>query len=477
MVEALKPEYVAPLIAYLCHESCQETGSIFECGSGWVSKVRWQRTGGVGFPINKPLLPEHIAAKWNVICDFDDGRATHPTSTQESFAGVQENFDNVSKDQPAAASSVKSAESAKSAKLPVAKFSYTEKEVILYALGVGSKKTDLPLVYENSDSFVTLPTFAVIPAFDYQFNAVTLTDYLPEFNPMMLVHGEQYTEIHKPFPTKGTVTNEGRFVDIIDKGKGTVCVLGVTTKDEKGEVVAYNEFSNFIRGLSGYGTKTPTDRGAATADYKVPNRPADKIVKEKISEDLAALYRLSGDWNPLHIDPSMSAMGGFDVPILHGLCTYGIAGKHIFKAYGDFKSIKVRFTKHVFPGETIETHMWKEGDTIIFTVKVLERDVIAIASAAAILRGAPSKAKAATGASLDVPGFGASKIFVGIDKGLKAMKSEQRIKEVQKVKAIFAFNVTNKDKKVQNWYVDMKVFFKLIRMAKVQLLLVKLKQA
>ena len=177
MVEALKPEYVAPLIAYLCHDTCTESGSVFECGSGWVSKVRWQRTGGVGFPINKPLLPEHIAAKWNVICDFDDGRATHPTSTQESFAGVQENFDNVSKEKESP-SGEKSADSAKAAKLPVSKFSYTEKEVILYALGVGSKRTDLPLVYESSDSFATLPTFAVIPAFDYQFNQVSLGDYL-----------------------------------------------------------------------------------------------------------------------------------------------------------------------------------------------------------------------------------------------------------------------------------------------------------
>ena len=458
MVEALKPEYVAPLIAYLCHDTCTETGSVFECGSGWVSKVRWQRTGGVGFPINKPLLPEHIAAKWNVICDFDDGRATHPTSTQESFAGVQENFDNVSKEKESP-SGEKSADSAKAAKLPVSKFSYTEKEVILYALGVGSKRTDLPLVYESSDSFATLPTFAVIPAFDYQFNQVSLGDYLPEFNPMMLVHGEQYTEIHKPFPTKGTVTNEGKFVDIIDKGKGTVCVLGVTTKDASGEIVAYNEFSNFIRGLSGFGTKTPADRGAATKDYKVPNRPADKIIKEKISEDLAALYRLSGDWNPLHIDPQMSQMGGFDVPILHGLCTYGIAGKHIFKTFGDFKSIKVRFTKHVFPGETIETHMWKEGSTIIFIVKVLERDVVVIASAAAELRGAKVAQKQPASDSLDVPGFGASKIFVGIDKGLKSMTSAQRAKEVQKTKAVFAFNVTNKDKKVGNWFVDMKVIF------------------
>ncbi|KAJ3016804.1 bifunctional hydroxyacyl-CoA dehydrogenase/enoyl-CoA hydratase fox2 [Thoreauomyces humboldtii] len=98
MVEALKPDYVAPLVAYLGHDSTTETGGIFEVGSGWTAKVRWQRTGGVGFPVNKTLLPEHIAAKWAEITNFEDGRATYPTSTQDSFAAVQANFDNVSSD-------------------------------------------------------------------------------------------------------------------------------------------------------------------------------------------------------------------------------------------------------------------------------------------------------------------------------------------------------------------------------------------
>ncbi|KAI8588220.1 peroxisomal hydratase-dehydrogenase-epimerase [Geranomyces variabilis] len=102
MVEALKPDYVSPLVAYLGHESTAETGSVFEVGSGWIAKVRWQRTGGVGFPVNKTLLPEHIAARWSEITNFDDGRATYPTNTQESFAAVQANFENVASDAAAA---------------------------------------------------------------------------------------------------------------------------------------------------------------------------------------------------------------------------------------------------------------------------------------------------------------------------------------------------------------------------------------
>ncbi|KAI9092623.1 peroxisomal hydratase-dehydrogenase-epimerase [Phlyctochytrium arcticum] len=95
MVEALKPEYVSPLVAYLAHDTNSETGGIFEVGSAWSAKVRWQRTGGVGFPVNRPLLPEHIASKWSEITNFEDGRATHPTNTQESFGAVQANFENV----------------------------------------------------------------------------------------------------------------------------------------------------------------------------------------------------------------------------------------------------------------------------------------------------------------------------------------------------------------------------------------------
>jgi multifunctional beta-oxidation protein len=460
MVEMLKPEYVAPLIAYLCHEDSKVTGSIFECGSCWISKVRWQRTGGVGFPVNKQLLPEHIQDRWADICNFEDGRATYPTSTQESFADVQANFENVEKGSQGSKKASKAGvdvEAAKRAKFPTTTFEYTEKDVILYALGLGCKRTDLPFVYENSESFVTLPTFGVIPAFDYQMKNVSFGEYLPEFNPMMLVHGEQYCEIKKPLTTAGKLTQTGRIIDILDKGKGAAVVLGVTSKDASGDVVAENEFTFFIRGSGGFGGKKDSDRGAATAAHDPPNRPADKVIREKVSEDLAALYRLSGDWNPLHIDPSMSAMGGFDVPILHGLCTYGIAGKHIFNTYGDFRSIKARFAKHVFPGETLETHMWKEGDKVIFVVKVVERDVLAISNAAVVLRVKGNAGKSAAEDSIDVPGFQASKVFAAIEQAMKSLPKDQLEKEVKKTKAVFAFEITNDEKKSQVWYVDLKV--------------------
>jgi multifunctional beta-oxidation protein len=388
MVEAFKPEYVAPIVAYLGHSSNEETGSTFEVGSGWVAQVRWQRSGGVGFPANRPLAPEQVRDAWARITDFEDGRATNPNSTQESFQGFMENFSNTAdEEEEKPAEGGLDVEAAKKLEFETLEFSYEEREAILYALGVGCKRQDLRYVYENDVDFGVLPTFGVIPSFT-AMNTVPFGDVVPNFNPMMLLHGEQFLSVKKEIPTSGTLKSQARVIDILDKGKGASVVIGVTSTDESGEVVFENEFTLFIRGSGGFGgAKKGADRGAATAANTVPDRKPDAVITEKTSEDQAALYRLSGDYNPLHIDPEMSAVGGFDVPILHGLCSFGISGKHVLKTFGNndsssFKNIKARFAKHVFPGETLETSMWKEGNKVIFQTRVVERDVIAISNAA-----------------------------------------------------------------------------------------------
>ncbi|ORY03183.1 NAD(P)-binding protein [Basidiobolus meristosporus CBS 931.73] len=379
MVEMFKPEYVAPLVGFLGHEKCLETGSCFHVGSCWVGKVRWQRSGGHSFPCNQKLTPEAVASKWVNICNFDDGRAHYPSSTKESLEAIYKNLNQTEQE-------ASNPEPFQGKEYPPVKFVYSERDVILYALGVGATRHDLPLVYENSPDFMALPVFGVIPSFS-SMKTVPYTDFLPPFNRMMLVHGEQYLRLRKAIPTSGTLISKPRIIDILDKGKGVVVILGVETSDEAGDVIFENEYSLFIRGIKGVGSKQGRDRGVATASNQIPDRKPDMVVQEKTSEDLAALYRLSGDPNPLHIDPAMSAKGGFDVPILHGLCSLGIAGKHIFKAYGGgkadaFKTVKARFAKHVFPGETLETQMWREGSKVIFQVRVVERDVIAVANAA-----------------------------------------------------------------------------------------------
>lgn len=163
---------------------------------------------------------------------------------------------------------------------------------------------------------------------------------------MMLLHAEQYLEVRAPIPQSGTLISKGGIVQVLDKGKGCVVTFGTTTRDAHGNAILYNEFSNFIRGTRNVGEKQGADRGAATAQYKVPAGAPEAVRKETTTKEQAALYRLSGDVNPLHIDPQMSAMGGFDVPILHGLCTFGIAGKHVIEAFANghgarFKSMKV----------------------------------------------------------------------------------------------------------------------------------------
>ncbi|KAI8075158.1 hypothetical protein BC940DRAFT_287595 [Gongronella butleri] len=386
MVEALKPAYVAPLVAYLAHSSSEETGSIFEVGSGWCAKVQWQRSGGVGFPANKELKPEQVAAAWDRVIDFDDGRATNPNTTTESFQGFMENFANTDEEEEAA-NADDPLTKANATAFEDEQFTYTERDVIIYNFGAGCKRKDLPFIFENHADFAPLPTFGVVPAFG-SINQVNYGEFLPNFNPMMLLHGEQFLEIKKPIPTEGTLVSTPRVVEVLDKGKGATVVVGVTTKDENGEVIFENEFTTFIRGSGDFGgEKKGADRGAATALNQPPNRKPDAIVQEKTTEELAAVYRLSGDTNPLHIDPDMAAVGGFDVPILHGLCTFAISGKHVLQTFGNndpanFKNIKVRFAKHVFPGETLETQMWKEGNKIIFQTRVVERDVVAISNAA-----------------------------------------------------------------------------------------------
>ncbi|KAJ1541175.1 hypothetical protein HK405_010823, partial [Cladochytrium tenue] len=265
MVEALKPDYIAPLVGFLAHESNSETGSIFEVGSGWIAKVRWQRTGGVGFPVNIPLTPEAIKSRWAEITNFEDGRATNPSSTGESLSSISANFENKA-----------SVEEKKD--VPTATYEYTEKEVILYALGVGAKRTELPLVYEGADPFIVLPTFAVIPAFDVQM-LVPFDQLVPNFSPMMLLHGEQYTELFAPFPTSGKLVSTARVIEVLDKGKAAAITLGVTTTNAaNGQKIAENEFTLFVRGSGGFGGPKSTSRtGPSVATNEPPARPADFI--------------------------------------------------------------------------------------------------------------------------------------------------------------------------------------------------------
>lgn len=397
MVQAFKPDYVAPLVMLLLSDKmpAPSTGLLFEVGSGWQAQTRWQRSGGHGFPIDVKLTPEAVLEKWERITNFDDGRADHPDNGQDGLKSIMANMENKSSSSDSDGEDYNAAiKKAMSAKPEGTEFSYDDRECILYNLSLGAKRTQLPLVFENSEDFNVLPTFGVIPYFSATA-PFSMSDIVPNFNIMMLLHGEQFLEIRKfPIPTKAKTVSYPKLVEVVDKGKAAVIVTGTVTKDANtGEDLFYNESTVFIRGAGGFnGPKKGTNRGRSTTVYQPPKRAPDSVREEQTSEDQAALYRLNGDRNPLHIDPEFSKVGGFKDPILHGLCFFGFSGKHIVEKYGLFKNIKVRFAGTVIPGQTIVTEMWKEGNTVIFQAKVKETGKLCIAGAGAELVGEP-KAK------------------------------------------------------------------------------------
>jgi acyl dehydratase len=273
------------------------------------------------------------------------------------------------------------------AKLKALPYEYIDRDVMLYALGIGAgvPQTDeqqLQFTYEGN--LKVMPTFGVVPPFPSLVGLIGAPGM--EFNPMMLLHGEQYLEIKKhPIPTSGKLMNYPKISAVYDKGKGALVILDAVTKDENGEEVYFNTFSVFLRGEGGFGGESGPKPGNMP-----PNRAPDKVVEQKTLPQQALIYRLSGDRNPLHADPNFAAMAGFEKPILHGLCTFGFAGRAILQEFcgnepEKLKSIKVRFASHVFPGETIVTEMWRQGNEVIFKSKTAERGLDVITNAAAVL--------------------------------------------------------------------------------------------
>ncbi|MEP7215307.1 MAG: MaoC/PaaZ C-terminal domain-containing protein [Anaerolineaceae bacterium] len=267
-------------------------------------------------------------------------------------------------------------------------FSWNRDRVILYALGVGAgvPQTDAnELAYTYEKNLKVLPSFGVVPAFGAMGGLGTVPGL--SFNPMMLLHGEQDLEILGPIPTEGEVESAGKVAGIFDKGKAALVVLEMETRLKgHAEPLFINRFSLFLRGEGGFGG----DSGPA-AGNAAPGRAPDHVVESKTLPQQALLYRLSGDKNPLHADPEFAKMGGFDMPILHGLCSYGIVCKAVVDAAlgGDTASVaryQARFTGVVFPGETIVTSIWRDGATLFIDAKTKERGTPVISNAAITVR-------------------------------------------------------------------------------------------
>ena len=187
-------------------------------------------------------------------------------------------------------------------------------------------------------------------------------------------------EIRKyPIPTSGKFVTYPRLINVVDKGKAAVVVAGYTTKDANtGEDIFYNESSSYVRGAGGFSQGTVKNTSSSTPSATPPARSPDFTRTEPTTAEQAAFYRLNGDRNAMHVDPSTATQGGFSRPILHGLCFFGIAGKHIYQHYGAFRNIRVRFAGTVDPGQTLRTEMWKERDAVLFQMKVVETGKLCI---------------------------------------------------------------------------------------------------
>ena len=233
---------------------------------------------------------------------------------------------------------------------------WTSKDALLYAVGVGAGTGELPFTTENTQDTPqrVLPTFAVIIG-----GGGAPFDKIGSFNPAMLVHGEEGIELLGEIPPEGEIESVGKVSAIWDKGKGAVVEMtSESTLVATGEPLLRTRMSAFIRGEGGFGG----ERGPS-ATLEIPSRKPDHEVHYDTSIDQALLYRLSGDRNPLHSDPSFAQMGGFEKPILHGLCTYGFTGRALLHALCDgdparFKSMDGRFSKPVYPGDTLGVAMW-----------------------------------------------------------------------------------------------------------------------
>jgi acyl dehydratase len=258
---------------------------------------------------------------------------------------------------------------------------HTEKDAILYALGVGlgrdpMDEDELPFVYEKN--LKVLPTFAAVlgwPGF-------WLRDLDTGVDWVKVVAGEQGLVLHRPLTGRGTAIGRTRITEIIDKGAGKGALIyseRVLIDGASGEKIATVTQTTFCRGDGGFGGPAR----AAPPVHALPERAPDLTCDRPTRPEAALIYRLSGDPNPLHAEPAVAKTAGFPRPILHGLATFGIACDAILKCLGDrdpakLKAISGRFSAPVFPGETIRTEMWRDGAIVSFRARVVERDVIAL---------------------------------------------------------------------------------------------------
>jgi acyl dehydratase len=265
--------------------------------------------------------------------------------------------------------------------IPRCEQTYTERDVMLYALGVGlgvdpTDRSELSFVYEKD--LRVLPTMCCVLGAPGMWldKPETGVDYVK------VLHGEMGIKIHKPLPVSASISGKTRVTDIFDKGESVGALILQQTEIvdmASGDLLATTSSTTFARGEGGFGGQ----RGPSSTKV-IPARDPDDVCDLPTLPHAALIYRLSGDYNPLHCDPDVAQKAGFERPILHGLCTYGTVGHAILRTLCDYDPVRLtgmqaRFTAPVFPGETIRTEMWRtdEGKSA-FRARVVDRDVVVL---------------------------------------------------------------------------------------------------
>jgi acyl dehydratase len=266
-------------------------------------------------------------------------------------------------------------------KIPDVEQSYGPRDCILYALGVGVgldpiDMNELAFVYEKD--LKVLPTYALVQGYAPYW----LLNVDAGVTWAMTVHGEQGLVLHEPVAPQGTVIGRYRIVDVVDKGadRGALVYSECQVIDKaSGRLLATLKQTTYCRADGGFGGA----RRETLPPHALPDRAPDFACDLPTRPEMALIYRLSGDINPLHVDPEFARAGGYPQPILHGLATFGVAGHALLKTVCGYQPHRMnamsgRFSAPVFPGETIRTEMWRDGGVVSFRARVIERDVVAI---------------------------------------------------------------------------------------------------
>nr|CAI5840992.1 unnamed protein product [Callosobruchus analis] len=434
----LRPELIAPVVAFLCHESCQENGSIIESAAGWAGKCAIIRSNGalLRSSVLDDVTIEKVRDKWDQICDLDNSRRMN--SAQEATGALMEALEGLKN-------------KVEDEKPDI--FEFGNRDGMLYALGVGASVAnpeELQFLYEYHENYSILPTFYILPALNAVF-ASSVENVVPGKHISLenMLHGEHYIEFLGEVPLEGKLTTKAKVVEVLDKGTGAVIVLDAESYDEQGQLVVRNQCVTFAVKAGNFGG--PRNGTKTISCEPKPNRNPDISLSQKTSIDQAALYRLSGDRNPLHIDPSFAAVSGYDRPILHGLCTLGFSVRLLLSAFAShnaslFKACKARFVKPVYPGQTLRVDMWREGNRIHFETVAVETNTVVISGAYVDLKSVtvnmPSKPSSQS--------LRSDAIFEFIIDEVK--KNPQKAKSIG---GVFLYKITKDKKEAKQWTMDL----------------------